>query len=140
METTCLFYMMPRIPTSDILQAYKKSPLLPLLLQECRTLESAENELRWLREHAISSNKLKGRGRCGETKSVLLRRSSWLKEMCRKRSRGVPLQYILGSQPFGDVDILCKSHVLIPRFNLTMIISPTGMRQCADIIIIIVYP
>ncbi|KAI3010646.1 hypothetical protein CBS147346_1411 [Aspergillus niger] len=35
--------------------------------------------------------------------------------MCRARSRGKPLQYILGDQPFGDLDILCRKEVLIPR-------------------------
>lgn len=36
--------------------------------------------------------------------------------MCRRRSQGVPLQYILGDQPFGDLEILCQRGVLIPRF------------------------
>ncbi|KAG7905211.1 hypothetical protein KL906_005248 [Ogataea polymorpha] len=31
------------------------------------------------------------------------------------RARLVPLQYILGSQPFGDLTIKCKPGVLIPR-------------------------
>ncbi|CAI7629090.1 unnamed protein product [Penicillium glandicola] len=31
------------------------------------------------------------------------------------RSRGYPLQYILGDQPFGDLEILCRRGVLIPR-------------------------
>lgn len=32
-----------------------------------------------------------------------------------KRSKGMPLQYILGTQPFGNLDILCRRRVLIPR-------------------------
>ena len=32
-----------------------------------------------------------------------------------QRSRGVPLQYIIGNQPFGKLDILCHRKVLIPR-------------------------
>ncbi len=32
-----------------------------------------------------------------------------------KRSQGMPLQYILGNQPFGSLDILCRRDVLIPR-------------------------
>jgi methylase of polypeptide subunit release factors len=36
--------------------------------------------------------------------------------MCQLRSRGYPLQYILGDQPFGDLEILCKKGVLIPRY------------------------
>lgn len=35
--------------------------------------------------------------------------------MVRQRERGMPLQYILGSEPFGDLDILCRPGVLIPR-------------------------
>ncbi|KAJ4524615.1 hypothetical protein HRR86_000181 [Exophiala dermatitidis] len=32
-----------------------------------------------------------------------------------RRARGVPLQYILGSQPFGNLEILTHNKVLIPR-------------------------
>lgn len=32
-----------------------------------------------------------------------------------RRSRGEPLQYILGSQPFGALDIRCRRGVLVPR-------------------------
>ncbi|OQU97280.1 Methyltransferase domain-containing protein [Cladophialophora immunda] len=32
-----------------------------------------------------------------------------------KRSKGMPLQYIIGNQPFGNLDILCQPRVLIPR-------------------------
>ncbi|KAJ5936470.1 hypothetical protein N7454_005105 [Penicillium verhagenii] len=39
---------MPRISTSVLIKAYQETPLLPLLLKECRTLPSARNELRWL--------------------------------------------------------------------------------------------
>ncbi len=35
--------------------------------------------------------------------------------MCLDRSKGKPLQYILGNQPFGDLDITCRPGVLIPR-------------------------
>ncbi|KAI9711902.1 MAG: hypothetical protein M1812_007056 [Candelaria pacifica] len=37
--------------------------------------------------------------------------------MAWRESRGKPLQYILGSQPFGDLDIICESGVLIPSGN-----------------------
>jgi len=39
--------------------------------------------------------------------------------MCLWRSRGFPLQYILGDQPFGDLEILCRRGVLIPRSDLS---------------------
>ncbi|CAK7224423.1 hypothetical protein SCUCBS95973_005513 [Sporothrix curviconia] len=35
--------------------------------------------------------------------------------MCRRRGRGEPLQYVLGTQPFGSLDLLCRRGVLIPR-------------------------
>ncbi|KAJ5658046.1 uncharacterized protein N7484_001695 [Penicillium longicatenatum] len=98
---------MPRIPTKVLIKAYQETPLLPLLLQECRTLVSARNELRWLRERALR-----------DSQSSRLGSPGWrtrLRSMCQQRSRGVPLQYILGDQPFGDLEILCQRGVLIPR-------------------------
>lgn len=104
-------YKMPRIRPSLIIKAYNENPLLPLLVKECRSLDSARNELRWLRERALrdsqSPTRLAGRTNFG-----------WrtrLRVMCRRRSRGYPLQYILGDQPFGDLEILCRRGVLIPR-------------------------
>ena len=38
-----------------------------------------------------------------------------LSQLCHARSTGKPLQYIIGSQPFGDLEILCGNGVLIPR-------------------------
>lgn len=108
---------MPRLPTSLILKSYRENPLLPSLLKECRTLESARNELRWLREAAIKAQ--------SQTKNSYVARHippvkarSWqpaLREMCALRSKGKPLQYILGDQPFGELVILCEKGVLIPR-------------------------
>lgn len=100
---------MPRIPTSLLLRAYREHPLLPLLLKECRTLDTARNELRWLRERAL---------RDARQHSLTRTRLGWrtrLRTMCHKRSQGVPLQYILGDQPFGELEILCRRGVLIPR-------------------------
>ncbi|KAJ6024516.1 hypothetical protein N7540_005313 [Penicillium herquei] len=91
---------MPRLPTSILIKAYRENPLLPCLLRECRSLESSRNELRWLRERAQRDS------------------PEWrtrLRAMCRQRSKGVPLQYLLGDQPFGELDILCERGVLIPR-------------------------
>jgi methylase of polypeptide subunit release factors len=98
---------MPRLPHSLLLRARNISPLLPLLLRPCRTLSSARNELRWLREHALSLTEGK-RERPERVRALLL-------QLCLQRSRGVPLQYLLGSQPFGELDILCRPGVLIPR-------------------------
>lgn len=107
---------MPRIPTSLILKSYRENPLLPSLLKECRTLESARNELRWLREGAIKASK--NNNNAARHASQIEARSSWqlaLWKMCALRSRGKPLQYILGDQPFGELEILCEKGVLIPR-------------------------
>ncbi|SPO00642.1 related to MTQ1 - putative methyltransferase [Cephalotrichum gorgonifer] len=94
---------MPRISPSILRAAHSTSPNLARLLPVCRDLESAENELRWLGEHASAT---------APTNRAAAHR---LKAMCERRRSGVPLQYILGSQPFGDLDIKCASGVLIPR-------------------------
>ncbi|CAG8901965.1 unnamed protein product [Penicillium egyptiacum] len=97
---------MPRIPFSVIIKAQRENHLLPILLKECRTVDSARNELRWLRERAVRDSR------------SLSSKAGWrsrLRSMCQMRSRGYPLQYILGDQPFGDLEILCRRGVLIPR-------------------------
>ncbi|KIV76979.1 hypothetical protein PV11_08822 [Exophiala sideris] len=44
-----------------------------------------------------------------------LRIRKFLSNSVSKRTAGMPLQYILGSQPFGDLDIRTPKGVLIPR-------------------------
>lgn len=78
------------------------SPHIATLLPACREVESAANELRWIRDHIDRSPSCQGRRRR-------------LDVLCRLRARGVPLQYILGSQPFGELEIICKPGVLVPR-------------------------
>lgn len=101
---------MARLNPRTLRQAYKESPLLPILLRSCRDLSTARNELRWLREDVSK------RSSCSQTgiPNTNLDRSR-LKDLCLERGKGVPLQYILGSQPFGSLDIICKRNVLIPR-------------------------
>ncbi|KAG6831683.1 hypothetical protein H0H92_008326 [Tricholoma furcatifolium] len=55
----------------------------------------AQNELRWLKSHAKSP--------------------SQLQNLVKRRVAGEPLQYILGSQPFGPLNLLTRPPVLIPR-------------------------
>ncbi|CAM1508261.1 Fc.00g051090.m01.CDS01 [Cosmosporella sp. VM-42] len=92
---------MPRLHPSLFQHAKQLSPHIATLLPACRDLQSAVNELRWLKGHV------------DETKTH--QKAAHLKELCRKRGQGVPLQYILGSQPFGSLDIKCRPGVLIPR-------------------------
>jgi len=99
---------MPRLTSSLLRRARRLDPFLPLLLRPCRHLPSALNELRWLREHAL---KQPARG-SGSTQQTWQQR---LHSLCIERSKGNPLQYILGSQPFGDLDVICRPGVLIPR-------------------------
>ncbi|KAL1743365.1 S-adenosyl-L-methionine-dependent methyltransferase [Schizophyllum fasciatum] len=56
----------------------------------------AAQELKWLRQHASGGH-------------------APLENLLAKRVAGEPLQYILGSQPFGDLDIAVRPPVLIPR-------------------------
>lgn len=97
---------MPRLSPRALYSASRLHPLLPLLLPQCRSLDLARNELRWLRDRVLSA------------RAPGWRRRLW--SMCRLRSRGMPLQYILGDQPFGDLEILCRQGVLIPRSALLL--------------------
>ncbi|KAF2647411.1 S-adenosyl-L-methionine-dependent methyltransferase [Lophiostoma macrostomum CBS 122681] len=96
---------MPRLPTSLLRKARAIDPLLPRLLGVCRELRAAQNELRWLREYA---DKI-ARGRSGKAHRTLLR------GMVENRASGKPLQYIVGTEYFGDLEIKCRPGVLIPR-------------------------
>lgn len=92
---------MPRLQPSLFRQANRHSSHLATLLPACRDLQSAVNELRWIRAH-VDESKARHKPRL-------------LKKLCRQRGRGVPLQYVLGTQPFGSLDIRCRPGVLIPR-------------------------
>ncbi|AQZ15781.1 MTQ1 (YNL063W) [Zygosaccharomyces parabailii] len=88
---------MPRIPPSTLRQAFRTNRLLPLLLPACRNLEQSIVELRWMQQELDSRHKIRN--------------------ACLQRSKLVPLQYILGNQPFGELQILCRPGVLIPRWE-----------------------
>ncbi|KFH47587.1 Mitochondrial N(5)-glutamine methyltransferase-like protein [Hapsidospora chrysogenum ATCC 11550] len=93
---------MPRLPPHLVRRASHISPDLATLLPACRDLRSAANELRWLKEHADTTTRPDARPRR-------------LTQLCQQRGRGVPLQYVLGTQPFGSLDIKCRPGVLVPR-------------------------
>ena len=98
------FLYMPRLAPSLFRRASRTSPRLSTLLPACRDIASAQNELRWIREHVRSTP---------WTTSVS--EDTRIAHLCRLRGRGVPLQYVLGSQPFGPLDIRCRPGVLVPR-------------------------
>jgi hypothetical protein len=97
---------MPRIPPTLLRHARRLNRLLPSLLPVCRDLPSSQNELRWLGEHAAEVASKKG---YGDEKRLL-------QQFVSRRARGEPLQYILGTEFFGDLEIECRPGVLIPRF------------------------
>uniref|UniRef100_A0A8H7NGF2 Methyltransferase domain-containing protein n=1 Tax=Bionectria ochroleuca TaxID=29856 RepID=A0A8H7NGF2_BIOOC len=100
-QTACASQVNAANSPQLIRSALGHSPELAALLPACRDLNSAFNELRWIREHI--------------DKTVGLNRKRHLERLCQKRGRGVPLQYLLGTQPFGSLNIKCKPGVLIPR-------------------------
>ncbi|OSS47898.1 hypothetical protein B5807_06626 [Epicoccum nigrum] len=100
---------MPRVPTALLRKARTIDPFLPALLAPCRDLHTAQNELRWLREHVEKvANARRARG-------DTLAKGPLLIQLVRERVRGRPLQYLLGTEYFGDLEIKCRPGVLIPR-------------------------
>jgi|SRR5690242_4845214 len=100
---------MPRVPTALLRKARTIDPFLPALLAPCRDLLTAQNELRWLREHVETV--AKARRATGDT----LAKGALLGQLVRERAKGKPLQYILGTEYVGDLEIKCRPGVLIPR-------------------------
>lgn len=107
-STPVLFSHMPRLPPGLFAKANRQCPLLSQLLPTCRTLESAQAELRWLKQHAIKEAGLSNSNTRAEHGDLL-------ESLVQRRARGEPLQYILGSEHFGDLEIRCRPGVLIPR-------------------------
>ncbi|CAK9437175.1 uncharacterized protein LODBEIA_P15670 [Lodderomyces beijingensis] len=87
---------MTRVTAKLLRQARSISPLLPPLLRATRDARLAQLELKWIKEELLSSE--------------------WVRAVAL-RSRLVPLQYILKSQPFGELSIVCRKGVLIPRWE-----------------------
>lgn len=100
---------MPRIPTALLRKAHTIDPLLPALLAPCRDLGSAQNELRWLREHVEKVAKAR------RARGDIVAKGALLRDLVTQRVSGKPLQYILGTEYFGDLEIRCAPGVLIPR-------------------------
>lgn len=101
---------MPRLPWSIIRRAWQENNLLPSLLRATRDLDSARLELKWLQEHVERSSD-RGVKASIPAKDARIR----LHRLVQARSRGVPLQYLLGTEYFGGLELLCEPGVLIPR-------------------------
>jgi hypothetical protein len=101
---------MPRIPTSLLRQAHTIDPHLPCLLVPCRDLQAARNELRWLREYVERVAKAR------RARGDILAKGALLRQVVKERVMGRPLQYIMGNEYFGDLEIRCSPGVLIPRW------------------------
>ncbi|VEU20066.1 DEKNAAC100639 [Brettanomyces naardenensis] len=69
-------------------------PRLLEILTRTLPTQQAVNELRWIKQELPSDK--------------------W-EEAVKQRSQQRPLQYILGTQPFGSLTIKCREGVLIPR-------------------------
>ncbi|KAK6428809.1 hypothetical protein LTR95_015044 [Oleoguttula sp. CCFEE 5521] len=95
---------MPRVLPHIVRHARKIDSHLASLLPVCRDLRHAQNELRWMREHAAQTS-ISSAGTL----------ASRLRDYVKRRAKGEPLQYILGTEFFGDLEIECRPGVLIPR-------------------------
>lgn len=85
-----------RIKPSVWYSLLSKDPYLAAIYLGVRDLNHAGSELQWMKQELPRQK---------------------LRHACNLRSRGYPLQYILGSQPFGHFDIKCVPEVLIPRWE-----------------------
>jgi hypothetical protein len=101
---------MPRVATALLRKAYTIDPVLPALLAPCRDIHAAKNELRWLREHVEEEFTAR------RVRDDAIARKARLRQLVRERNRGKPLQYILGTEYFADLEIQCRPGVLIPRY------------------------
>ncbi|CAI6333738.1 unnamed protein product [Periconia digitata] len=118
---------MPRIANSIVRRAYAQDPLLPALLGVCRDLSLAANELRWLREHVDelplapaprplnTSTRRKKRIPNNDKHRLRKIKEAKLRDLVKQRSRGTPLQYLLGTEFFGELELKCGRGVLVPR-------------------------
>ncbi|CAI0647532.1 unnamed protein product [Colletotrichum noveboracense] len=121
------------------------SPHVRTLLPACLDIDSAVTELRWIREHVRDTSNPRvpfgdGQQQQQQREEVIGRRR--VARLCAKRGRGVPLQYVLGSQPFGRLDIRCRLGVLVPRAETEAYVMHLGamirggelpLNQSADV-------
>lgn len=77
--------------------------LLEQLAQGLRSAAQARRELRWLQQE--------------QKNGVLGPERLTLAQAVARRAQGYPLQYILGTQPFGRLSIQCRPGALVPRWE-----------------------
>lgn len=111
-------HQMPRLAPGLLHRARQIDPLLSLVLRGTRDVASAKNELRWLREFVVEQQQQKKHPRSNSSHAKERRVRHELRRLCIDRSRGKPLQYIMGTEYFGDLEIACEPEVLIPRWVL----------------------
>lgn len=87
-----------RITPNTIRKAARMSPNIVRLLPAARSIAEAKTELRWIQaDHPDPTPKK-------------------IAQACYQRGRYLmPLQYVIGNQPFGSLHIDCRKNVLIPR-------------------------
>lgn len=85
---------MPRLTPRIYHQQLRRHPWAAPMALVCGGYAAARQEYAWIQQE--------------------LPRHAWA-VAARARARGVPLQYLLGSQPFAGVEIGCEPGVLIPR-------------------------
>lgn len=113
---------MPRLSPALIHHARRIDPYLARLLPACRDLSSAKLELKWLREHSLERVTRTIRPGLGSQLSHKIvqkqihHRQPLLAKLIKARSSGKPLQYVIGTEFFGDLEIQCREGVLIPRY------------------------
>ncbi|KAK6510669.1 hypothetical protein TWF506_009771 [Arthrobotrys conoides] len=97
---------MPRICRRIISELRSQNKLLPLLYRDNRIPELAQFELRTLQDHVLQRKDLISSPR---------RQFKYLKSLCQRRARAEPLDHILGTAQFYDIEILSGRGALIPR-------------------------
>lgn len=94
-----------------------KSPQLSCLrslLPVCGDLESAKREYTWIKEHVVRKyEKAKQKNPAANFSDEQCQAT--LEKLCTARSQHYPLQYLLGTEYFGSLQLRCKAGVLIPR-------------------------
>ena len=87
-------------------------PFLSSLVTATSSLSSAKRELSWMLKHVQDTR----------PNAAVGAQNDHLSSLVAKRARGVPMQYLLRSEYFGDLKLKCKKRVLIPRYARSIII------------------